>query len=579
MSYDVATIGKTGKLNYSFSSKLFRSDDPDLSDKWGFLSNDLYSDSSIWGPILDLEHRDKKLGSYYDGAMDFGFIGHVAIDNLKFGVIAWETKEGYGPYYAADRAQNNSFWNRSSIQLYAEHSKQLSPKINNNFLVLYRENRKWGKWAEAEPDWDDSVIPNDTLLQINGSDTTYSIIENFRDYSYISYTEWNADNNAWLLKENIEYQWRKNVVFSAGMKWALKELTKAYDIPGYWDPAFSSAGTSNDLGPYGYGLGIYHSSDSLYHIPPEPSRNMPSHNLALWQDLGGYVQAIIDAGQFRFHLGVREDNNSVYGNSVNPRLAAMYRYKNSKGVTKLVYGEAFQEPAPSQLYGGWNGRRANPDLKPEKARNIEVISMYRFGMVLLDASVFYAHYDNVIKEEAENSGFRNIYGVELRSNYSFKNVIASAPKISAYAYYSFTKSYSSEYYDHQAEEWKVGKRELGDIAPHKINAGLNFPLVKGFNVNLRGNYVSNRLVYLRNALRAKDYEIDAYFTLDGTLSFHRKNAILSLKVKNILNTDHFHPGPESASSGDDFSHRSLGYQNSLIPQPGRSYLGSITFKL
>ena len=36
-------------------------------------------------------------------------------------------------------------------------------------------------------------------------------------------------------------------------------------------------------------------------------------------------------------------------------------------------------------------------------------------------------------------------------------------------------------------------------------------------------------------------------------------------------------GAETASSGDDFENRSLGWHNSLHPQPGRSFLVNITF--
>ncbi|MBL4861853.1 MAG: TonB-dependent receptor, partial [Crocinitomicaceae bacterium] len=372
-------------------------------------------------------------------------------------------------------------------------------------------------------------------------------------------------------------------LISIGFKWERKELTKLYDIPGYWFPAFSSSVSSEDVGPYGYGAGIYHSSDSLYTIQAAPSRRMPTHNIILTNDVGGYAQTIMDFNQFRFHLGVRADNNSSYGSSINPRLSTTYKFNNHKGVIKLVYAEAFQEPAPIQLFGGWSGRQSNPNLNPEKARNLELIGMYNLGPVLFDASVFYAKYDNVIKEEAENAGERTIYGVEVRTNYAFKNFIPKASRISGYVYYSYIKAMSGMFYDHNEtdpniDKWKEGEAELGDIAPHKINMGINLPLVKGVNLNVRGNYVSQRLVYLRNALRAKEYKIDEYFTLDGTISYNVSFLTLAIKVKNILDKEHFHPGPESASAGDDFSNRSLGYQNSVLPQAGRSYLVSATFR-
>jgi len=61
--------------------------------------------------------------------------------------------------------------------------------------------------------------------------------------------------------------------------------------------------------------------------------------------------------------GLRADYNSVYEETFNPRATAIYKLSN-RGAIKLMYGEAFQEPAPAQLWGGWTGRKANPDLKP-----------------------------------------------------------------------------------------------------------------------------------------------------------------------------------------------------------------------
>jgi len=580
LSYDVSTLGNTDKVSYSFSHKLFQSNDPNLEGKWGFVTNEMYSDTTTWGPILDLEHRNQKFGSYNDPANDLGFIGNISYDKFKLGLITWKTDEGYGPIYAADRAQNSSSWNKSSLQFYFQHSTDITTRLHSELLILYRESRSSGKWAEAEPDFDDSVIPNDTIF--NGNE--YEVTENFRDYSYISYTDWNSNSNSKLIKEKIDFKLNENILFSAGLKWESKELTKAYNIPGYWIPAFSSLGNTEDTGPYGFGSAIYHSSDESYHIPQSPDKKMPAHNLILTNDIGGYFQTIINAKQFRFHLGLRADNNSLYGTSINPRLATVYRFKNNKGALKLVYGEAFQEPSPRQLFGGWNGRAANPDLKPEKVRNLEFIGMYNLGPVLIDASLFYARYQNVIQEAAINSGERFIYGAEVRTNLLLKNFIYKAPKIRAYAYYSYIKTQSSVYYDHseidpEVDKWKEGNSEIGDIAPHKINLGINLPLTKGFNLNVRGNYVSQKLVYLRNAMRADDYKVDEYFTLDGTFSYKFKIISLSLKVKNILDKTYFHSGVGAASAGNNFSTRSLGYQNSLLPQDGRSYMVNVTFQL
>lgn len=546
-SMELATAGRKNDFFYSFSGKYYRSDEADLSGKWGFLSNSLYSDTSIWGPILQHSHNNRKYGSYYSPSDDYGILANVGFKNTKLGFINWKNKEGYGAWYPADRGQNNAFWKKSSFQMYLQNESKAG-KFNLRSLILFRKNQVTGDWAEAQPDWHAGM----------------------ERYSYISITNWNAICDSWLFKEDATYEFNKNLSLQGGFKYERKELTKAYDIPGYWG-AFSSSVPTSNTGPYGYGAAIGHSTDSLYNTIEGPNPNMPAENLLLTDDIGGYLQMIANLRNFRFNLGIRHDYNSVYGDNTNIRASAIYKF-NHKGALKLIYGEAYQEPPPRQLFGGWNGRHSNINLKPEKAKNLELIGSYGLNIVRIGASAYYSHYDNVIKEEAENAGQRDIYGFELRTRFNVKNIIPKSANITAYVYYTYTQAYSSLHYNHTTKKWEDGTVLLGDIAPHKINMGVNLPIYDGFNLNLRGNYISPRLVYTRNALRAREYTIADYFLFDGAVSYRFKAATLSFKAKNILDLNYYQPGVAQADSGDDFSKRSLGYRNSLLPQAGRTMM-------
>lgn len=553
-SMELATSGKKNDFFYSFSGKYYRSDEADLSGKWGFLSNAKYSDSATWGPVLQHVHNNKKYGEYYSPADDYGVIANVGYKTTKVGLIHWKNKEGYGAFYAADRAQNNAFWKKSSFQLYLQNNTDVK-KFNLTSLILFRKNQVEGDWAEAEPDWNPGM----------------------EKYSYISITNWNAVSSSWLFKEDATYKINKNISLQAGFKYERKELTKAYDIPGYWD-AFSSSISSSTPGPHGYGAGIGHSTDSSYTIVEGPNPNMPAENLLLVDDEGGYLQLITQLTHFKFNLGIRHDYNTIYGQNTNIRASAIYNF-SQKGGLKLIYGEAYQEPPPRQLFGGWNGRKANINLKPEKARNVELVGTYGEGFVRIGTSVYYSHYDNVIKEEAENAGSRDIYGLEFRTRFNVKNVIPKSSNITAYLYYTYTQAYSSIRYNHLSGKWEDGETILGDIAPHKLNVGINLPIFNSFNLNIKGNYISSRLVYTRNALRVRDYEVPSYFTLDGAVSCRFKIVTLSLKAKNITDLNYYQPGLEQADSGDDFANRSLGYRNSLLPQAGRTFMLALNIDL
>ncbi|MDM8567304.1 TonB-dependent receptor [Candidatus Halobeggiatoa sp. HSG11] len=537
---DASIKGKpTQDLSFSLTGKVFKSDEADLSNQFGFLETSKFNNPKTWGPLLEIEHENRQLGSYYDPTDDYGILADLQYKGFKLGLIHWKIKEAYGPYYAADRAQNNNFWNKSSDQFSLEYRNKITESLKSHSLLLYRESRRYGYWSEAEQDWNPGM----------------------EDHSYISFTHWNSDSNSWLFKQNLEFALHKNLLISGGVKFERKELTKAYDVPGYWEPAISSSTEG--------GSGIGHSTDATYIPPPPPLAEMPENNLAHTRDIGGYLQAIFDVEPYRFNFGVRYDKNSIYGDVVNPRTSIIYKLSNSL-TFKIFYGEAFQEPAPLQLWGGWSGRKANPDLKPEQGQTFEFVTIHQMQRFIQEFSLYQAYYKDVVKEEAENAGERDIHGFEYRAKYSFPNFIPYSSNISSYFNYTYTQVTSSMYYDHELGEWLNGDTYLGDIAAHKFNIGFNVPLGKQWNLNLRGNFVGERELYTRNPLRSQDEKLDSYFILNGVVTYHYKPFDISFKVLNMLDKDYFHPGVEAANSGNDFSQRSKGYMNSILPQPGRS---------
>jgi iron complex outermembrane receptor protein len=544
---DASIQGKQGGWRYSLAAKGFISDEPDLDDyaPWGFLTEHWLNNRDAWGAVLDESHDGMNYGEFHDPTRDWGVLANVAYRDVTLGLIAWETAEGYGPFYAAEHVQPNAFWKHNALQTYLRHHWDVNEKLKVETLGLYHENRLWGTWVEATVDWDDDR------------------------YSYLSISDWNSQNHSWLFKQDYDYRLSETLRLTGGIKYEAKTLTKAYDLCSYWTGAYCST-DSGDTGPYEQGAGIFHSTDPAVVIAPGTLSDMPADNLAKTRDVGVYLQGIWQRQDWRWVGGLRYDRNSMYGSSINPRISTIYQFSD-KTTVKLLYGEAFQEPSPIQLWGGWIGRAGNPDLQPESAKNLELVWLHQSGNWLHDVSLFAARYNNVIKEEAENAGSRDVFGLEYRGRFAFDNVIDAAPDISGHLYYTYTRSDSSIQYDHANAEWIDGAAELGDIAPHKINLGLDVPFNQNWYANLRVNYVSARDLYLRNPLRAAGRKADAYTVFHLAVGYQAKPWTLSLKVANLFDTDYYHPGVEQADSGDDFSQRALGFRNSLIPQPGRSF--------
>ncbi len=558
---DLAAGGSLGALRYSLSAKVFASDEADLDDyaPWGYTDPAWLDRRGTWGPVLDHSHRGIAYGRYADRSNNWGLLGEASYRDTTLGLIHWKTREGYGVFYAFDHAQPNQSWYHDSLQLYLKHDWQARSNLAVKSLLKYRSSRIWGGWAEAEPDWN----PGRALA------------------SYVSISDWNSDSRAWEFRQDYDWAVNEALRFTLGVKYERKALTKAYDLCNYWSSAHCSATDNTDLGPHGLGPGIGHSGDPVLPTGPGTLSQIPADNLAHTQDRGAYVQAIWDRGRWRLSAAVRADRNSLYGSFIKPRATAIYRVSDH-GVLKLLYGEAFQEPAPLQLWGGWQGRAANPELQPEEVRNLEVIYLYQRGHWFHDLSLFQALYSNVIKEEAENAGERHVRGLEYRGKYQFGNFIDGAADITGYAYYTYTRSESSIYYDHARAAWVEGWRRLGDIAEHKLNLGLDLPVSDRFGLNLRANWVSDRELYLRNPLRAEGREADSYLVFDLHLRYQAKPWAIGFKVNNLFDAEYYHPGVEQADSGDDFfdadanPQRARGYRNSLLPQVGRHYLLTFT---
>ena len=145
----------------------------------------------------------------------------------------------------------------------------------------------------------------------------------------------------------------------------------------------------------------------------------------------------------------------------------------------------------------------------------------------------------MIKEEAENAGEREVFGFEYRGRINLDNPFADE-RIDANLYYTYTDSRSSITYDQTAGEWLRLKSELGDIAPHKINAGLTVPIYDVLKIDLRANWVSERRLYSRNPLRARGTRIDDYLVVDLSANYEvgapfvETPFTLGLKIRNLF---------------------------------------------
>jgi iron complex outermembrane receptor protein len=589
-AFDLAAGGRFDHLSYSVAAKLYESEGADLSDypEWGFLRQAYLDNEAIWGPVLQRNNLGKPYGEYYSPDKEQSIIAELNWHNITFGLNHWQTRNGYGLKVPFDKAQPNGLWSKRVSQWYIKHQANINEHVSVKSFLKQRDDRRWGDWAEATSDWR----------------------EGWEGYSFNSISNWNVESNAWKFRQDWQYVYSTEVTVLAGLKYEHKQLTRTYDVCGYWSASYCSSTSGLDQGPEGFGLGVYHSTfpDPIPLIPG-PLSEIPNTNLISTHDQGAYVQTSLNKENWVYSAAIRWDDNSEYGSFVKPRFSAIHHLSDDSTV-KFIYGTAFQEPGPILLYGGWNGRRANADLKPEEIVNYELIWLYQMSNWSHDISIYLSKYEHVIKEQAENAGEREITGFEYRGRFQFENFISDAPSIEGYVNYTFTDTMSNITYDHQMGAWigsgidactsgekssgdimcRSVNEEIGDIAPHKLNVGVNIPITHAFFMNLRANYVSERTPYLRNTLRANDTKIDSYIVANANFGFEYANLRLDFTVNNLFNTEYYHPGILSANSGDapvdaqgNLSRydngnlvRSQGFQSSVIPQLERNFSLSLS---
>jgi outer membrane cobalamin receptor len=261
-------------------------------------------------------------------------------------------------------------------------------------------------------------------------------------------------------------------------------------------------------------------SNSQEEKPPEP----PHPNMLRNYLFSYYAQAEYSfLKYFSFTTGIRHDFSNYYGQVFIPRFGLVFNYE--KLSAKALYNRAFRAPRPWDYYYG----TGNNDLKPEKMKSLEFcLSLQANENVIFTGSVF----DNVIDDKLTrevsptvdrwvNKDVLNTTGFELSGNYS-------SGRLGLSANYSFNDSRNQD------------DIFIPEISKHTANAGVTVSIIESLKLNLRANYLGDRINPFIIPSTGTD-KIDDAFLLHGCLSFTGiKNLLLQLKMNNLLNEEYYH---------------------------------------
>jgi outer membrane receptor for ferrienterochelin and colicins len=319
------------------------------------------------------------------------------------------------------------------------------------------------------------------------------------------------------------------------------------------------------------------------------------------QDEGSNSYSVLDIGLYSqisyqfipeklyFTAAGRLDNNKIrstggFGTRFNPKLAMVYKLKDV--VVKAIFSQGIQNPSQFTKFSTTGVRDANPNLGPERIRNLEfVVQGRRSSKLNWDASIFVSRVDDAVvlstTERSSVSSYNNVGTYSILGSQGNLMLRPFQNGISFYTNYSLT--YSKEINNADSD----GSIDVADIARFKANFGLNIPKTinqNQFNLNLRSNYVGQKLVGPGTTVPGNmglhgTGKIPGY-TIFNTSFMYSHNKIPSLRlqftVNNILNTLYYSPGPRTADG--DYVNNYNGFVP-YVPQENRNYRLSLILEI
>jgi len=461
----------------------------------------------------------------------------VQTGNFTIGIQSWKIDDGLAPWYTDSYfvfRENRSRWIAWNSLLFANYEYSLTDKIYFTNLLSYR------------------------IHEIDGG-TNFELF-----YGYLNNRRTFAD----LINENVPSV--TTIYYYRTSNQLRDELRFTYTPNKKIDVLFGTELRSSMI------QGNY--IKSYNEINPDEAGDMTAQSFPGTTHFRTFDVGVFSQLSYKifpvltFTLGGRGDYNQIrttggYGFVFNPRVALIYHSK--KIIFKAIYSEAFKDASYLQRYATSESRQLNnPNLDPEKVKNIEVSAYWKIiDNLNIHVAAYSSYYENSVKavtvtmdngtqtEQFQAVGGQVIRGVQSEINYklgSFK----------FHANYTYTLPIDEE-----------NDLSISDIAAHKANFSANFKFYKYFNLNLRANYVGDRKSGENTSgSRNPITEFEPFVVLNSSLSASNfiKDLSISLSVNNILDTEYFVPGVRDAD-GVRYASR--------FPQFGRTFNLSLTYKL
>lgn len=269
-------------------------------------------------------------------------------------------------------------------------------------------------------------------------------------------------------------------------------------------------------------------------------------------------------------IGGRFDIDSEIGAVFNPRFGLTWLI-NKQYNLKLLYGQAYRAPSPTEQYQTLGYAFGNTDLKSEKIKTFELAFQQNLDRYNNQINIYYNIIEDMIYAETQISVDPNNTYYNLGTNKSFGIEIESRQKIFDWFYsfinYSYNVSTNTKTIDDVKKEFAHV-----DVAPHKINAGINILLPYNFGLSSTFMYRSKMEKFkFLNTDTGLEEEVSQdtvgnYTVINAKLIYDNANFPLGgfFSVYNLLDTEYY-------SQDNELRH--------YPPMPGIHFIAGITLQL
>lgn len=265
---------------------------------------------------------------------------------------------------------------------------------------------------------------------------------------------------------------------------------------------------------------------------------LPTGTRRNWQIFAQDIWTIDD--EWELTTGVRYDNSSDFGSTLNPRVGLVWRA--APGLTaKFLYGKAFRAPSFQELYQQNNPvALGNSNLEPEHIQTWEAAIDYRpsnnrwniganiFTYRLTNKILFIRNSD-IANYLAQNAGSQKGKGVVLEAGW----MLSKNFKLSGnYAY-------------QLAEDQE--KHDIANVPIHDVYLQADWQMTPSWHFNLQGNGIFER----RRAANDPREPVKDYFSLDLAVHYARPKSPwqLTFGARNLFDANIREPTPGPDENG------------------------------